>query len=387
MNYTFDLASSNRTILGVHSIEKLGGMLSAKGFKRAVLLIDSGIEKSGIGKNIQRLLEQASVETHVINDLPREPGVPDVDRVMATIKPIKPDCVVAVGGGSVLDIGKLCAVLSISNYGVLDLLDGTPVPPHKTFTALVPTTAGTGAEATKNAIIAIPSRNTKGAVVHELLLPDLVILDAALTVSMPQIITATTGMDALCHALECYLSKKANVLSDLLAEAAIRQIARSIRKAYQNGSDLDARSDMLLASYYAGMCITLSGTNAVHALSYPLGATFHIPHGQSNAMLLPLVMKQNLKAIPKKTQVIAECFGYLSSQSTVEPSEYVFSELNSLLTDLDITRSLGQFGVKVSDLPVLIDSAYGNRRLMDNNPKEWTRADIEEIYRALLTEV
>ena len=142
---------------------------------------------------------------------------------------------------------------------------------------------------------------------NELILPDLTILGPTLTVTLPPQITSMTGLDALYHVMACYLSQKANVMSDLLAIEAIRLIASSIRKAFFNSNDFKARGDMLLASYYAGMCITLSGTNAVHTFSYPLGATFHIPHGQANAMLLlPSVMKWNLTALPSKTKMIAQ---------------------------------------------------------------------------------
>jgi len=258
------------------------------------------------------------------------------------------------------------------------------VPDHTTFSVLIPTTAGTGAEATKNAIIAIPSRNTKGAVVHQKLLPDLVLLDPGLTLSLPAGITATTGMDALCHAMECYLSKKANALSDLLALDAMKRIARSLRKTMGDGSDVDARSDMLLASYYAGMCITLSGTNAVHALSYPLGATYHIPHGQSNAMLLPYVMEQNVTAMPLKTEKAAECFGYDRNNGKQNPAEYLVKELHSLLSDLSINTSLTDFGVKQEDMNTLIESAHQNRRLMDNNPVDLSKEQIGAIYSRLM---
>jgi alcohol dehydrogenase class IV len=143
---------------------------------------------------------------------------------------------------------------------------------------------------------------------------------------------------------------------------------------------------MLLASYYAGMCITLSGTNAIHALSYPLGTTFHIPHGQSNAMLLPLVMEWNLQAIPYKTRKIAECFGYMASNDSLNPVQYTVKELDALLYDLGITRSLQRYGIKEEDVRTLVESAFGNRRLMDNNPNDWTKPMIEEIYRTLLHE-
>ncbi len=384
MKMAFDLSSSSRTVMGNGSREQLGSLLVNYKLSSLVILTDEGIEKSGIADEVSAFITKAGIELHTIADLPREPGVPDVDRVVERVKQLNPDGVVAIGGGSVLDIGKLCSVLVRSDATVLELLDGKDVPRHATFTALIPTTAGTGAEATKNAIIAIPSRNTKGAVVHERLLPDLVLLDPGLTLSLPPGITATTGMDALCHAMECYLSKKANALSDLLALDAIKRIARSLRKVMGDGRDIEARSDMLLASYYSGMCITLSGTNAVHALSYPLGATYHIPHGQSNAMLLPYVMEQNVAAMPVKTEKVAECFGFDKRNDRQDPADYLVKELHTLLSDLAINTSLSDFGVKQTDMDTLIQSAHQNRRLMDNNPVDLTKEQVGAIYAQLM---
>ncbi|MCF7915468.1 MAG: iron-containing alcohol dehydrogenase [Spirochaetaceae bacterium] len=386
MKKAFDLSSSSRTVLGNGSVKAVGDILKSNGIKSAAVLMDSGIEKSGIGKKVEDLLTTSGIDVSVVNDLPREPGVPDVNAVLEKVRKIKPDAVVAVGGGSVLDIGKLCSVLTLSNNSILDLFDGAEVPVHSTYTVLIPTTAGTGSEATRNAIIAIPSRNTKGAIVHSRLLPDLVILDPTLTLSLPAGITATTGMDALCHAMECYFSKKANALNDLLAVDAIKRIAHSLRKAVSDGSDIGARSDMLLASYYAGMCITLAGTNAVHAMSYPLGTTYHIPHGQSNAMLLPFVMEYNLKALPEKTKIVAECFGYDSLNSSEEPYQYLINELHTLLVDLDINTSLKSFGVKSEDVESLVNAAHTNRRLMDNNPLDLSKPQIRTVYTRLMEE-
>lgn len=384
MSMAFDLSASARTIMGSGSSKKLSGLLSQYKLQRIILLMDDGIKKSGIGDGITTDLKTAGVEVGTIANLSREPGVPDVDKVVGEVKAFSPDAVIAVGGGSVLDIGKLCSVLVQSDTTVLELLDGAEMPKHTTFTVLIPTTAGTGSEATKNAIISIPSRNTKGAVVHERLLPDLVLLDPVLTTSLPEGITTTTGMDALCHTMECYFSKKANAMSDLLALDAIKRIARSIRKTIGDGQDIEARSDMMLAAYYGGMCITLSGTNAVHALSYPLGTMYHIPHGQSNAMLLPYVMEQNLPAMPKKCLAAAECFGYDLQMNEQRPEEYLVKELHSLLGDLDINTSLTAFGVKTEDAEILIESAHQNRRLMDNNPVDLTKAQIGKIYSQLM---
>ncbi len=386
MNVAFDFAMPGRTVLFPGAVDSLAGTLVDRRFNRVTVLMDSGIEKSGIGGNVVSALQKSGIAVDVLADLPREPGVPDVDSTLARVRSAEPDAVVAIGGGSVLDVGKLCAVLVQVDSSVLDLLDGAPMPAHLTPTILVPTTAGTGSEATKNAIIAIPSRKTKGAVVHENLLPDLVILDPELTTSLPAGLTATTGIDALCHAMECYLSRKANVLSDLLALEAMRRIAGSIRHAFRDGEDLKARADMLLASYLAGQCITLSGTNAVHAMSYPLGVSFHVPHGESNAILLPYVMEYNAPSMPEKTRRVAECFGYDSAASGQGPADYLVKELHDLNRDLEISRNPAHFGVTISDIPSLVESAYNNRRLMDNNPVALEKDQISEIYQRLLEE-
>jgi len=362
---------------------RTGEFLRDEGIDRVVVLMDAGIRDSGIGDAVVRTIEGVGISVTVLCDLAREPGVPDVDSVMTAVNAATPDAVVAIGGGSVLDVGKLCAVLTGSDLSVLDLLDGAEIPRHTTMTVLIPTTAGTGSEATKNAIIAIPSRNTKGAVVHRYLLPDLVLLDPELTRTLPAGLTATTGMDALCHAMECYLSKKANAASDLLALEAISRIGASIRRAVRDGDDIDARSDMLYASYLAGQCITLSGTNAVHAMSYPLGVSYHIPHGESNAMLLASVMEYNAAAMPEKSKNVAECFGFDRAISR-DATDYLTAELHSLVADLGITRGLSSFGVSPDDIPALVESAHTNRRLMDNNPVELTREQIGTIYRTLL---
>ncbi len=386
MNNNFDFNASGRTISGAESSKEIGRILDSYAKKRIFLIMDSGIVNSGIGEKILGYLSKSGISVDSYTDIPREPGVPDVDAVVEKAKAYKPDGVVAIGGGSVLDIGKLLSVLIHSDKNVLQLLDGADVPEHSVFTALIPTTAGTGSEATKNSIIAIPDRGTKSAVISGRLLPDLVFLDPVLTTTLPSGITATTGMDALCHAIECFLSVKANSMSDLLALDSIKRIAQNLRKAFKNSDDLEARWNMLIASNFAGMCISLSGTNAVHAMSYPLGTVFHIPHGQANAMLLPSVMEINLTADIAKTTLVAECFGYDNTNTEIDPVEYLTRELHQLLKDLEIISSLAAFNVTAADIPALVENAYQNRRLMDNNPIELSKEQIESIYMKLLGE-
>lgn len=379
----FDISTPSRTIFGADTIGQLPGLLDDYGIGKLFLLTDSGLKQAGVSEQVVELAQNAGVIVHECSDAPREPGDEEVDRIVEEARVCAPDAVLGIGGGSVLDIAKLCSVLVRSTKKTIELLDGDAIPEHSLFTILVPTTAGTGSEATRNAIIAVPSRKTKGAVVHEKLLPDLVILDPNLTLSLPSGMTASTGVDALCHAMECFLSVKANAMNDLLAVEAIKLIAGSIKKAVHDGGNVNSRGNMLLASYYAGTCITLSGTNAVHAMSYPLGVEYHIPHGQANAMLLPFVMERNLKAIPEKTVVVASCFGFDSSGNE-NAYDYLASELHSLVRDIGINTSLEDFGVRPDDLPGLAGRAHANRRLMDNNPMDLSSGDIEAIYGRLM---
>ena len=383
MKQSFDISTPSRTVFGAGASDNLSAFIAEYGITRIFLLTDEGVKNAGLTDRIIQLVQGYETEILEYAEAPREPGDEDVDRIVARAKDFNPDAVVGIGGGSVLDIAKLCSVLVHSDRLTVELLDGAPIPDHSLFTCLIPTTAGTGSEATKNAIIAVPSRQTKGAVVHEKLLPDLIILDPSLTLSLPPGMTATTGVDALCHAMECFLSVKANQMNDLFAVEAMKLIARSVRTAVSNGSSISARSDMLLASFYAGTCITLAGTNAIHAMSYPLGVEYHIPHGQANAMLLPFVMELNLKALLEKTRVVAECFGFKPEENG---DAYVFlnGELHKLVRDLGINTSLEDFGVKTEDIHGLAQRAHGNRRLMDNNPLDLSVQDIESIYMRLM---
>ena len=252
---------------------------------------------------------------------------------------------------------------------------------------MIPTTAGTGSEATQNAIFLVPEEESKVGIVSSMMVPDWAILDPRLTVGLPPAITAATGMDALCHAMECYISKKANPLSDTYALRAISLIARSLLKAYRDGTDIDARHDMLLAALFGGMCIASSSTTAVHALAYPLGGKYHIPHGLSNAILLPYVMQFNLDATVEKFRDIAQAMGLdIVGLSAEAAAEAMIESLFTLLDDLKIKESLKlkERGITVADIEVMVDGAAKVTRLLNNNPKPMSREDMRGIYMKLL---
>jgi alcohol dehydrogenase class IV len=250
---------------------------------------------------------------------------------------------------------------------------------------MVPTTAGTGSEATPNAIVLVPEDELKVGIVSPRLMPDGVILDPLLTLTLPPAITASTGMDALTHAIECYCSKKGNAFSDLYGLEAIRLIAGSIRRAYEHGSDVDARHDMLLGAFYGGVCIATSSTTAVHALAYPLGGKYRIAHGLSNAMLLPFVMEFNLVGSEPRFHAMAAAMGLpVAGLAPYAAGERMIAALYALNADLGIVSSLRDKGITDRDVEGLVDGAAKVTRLLDNNPRPMTRSDMRAIYERLL---
>jgi len=221
-------------------------------------------------------------------------------------------------------------------------------------------------------------------VVHPFFIPDSVILDPETTLSLPAHVTAATGLDAFCHAIECFISKKSNPFSDLYALEAIRLVARSLFKAYNDGSDIRAREDLLLAAFYGGMCIASSSTVAVHALSYPLGGRYRIPHGLSNAILLPWVMEFNRDAVVEKFAEVAGAMGIPLGADAEETSKRAVEGIFSLVRSLGIPSTLRELGVGTDDLDEIVAAAMKVTRLLDNNPKPVSPEDARSIYMKLL---
>lgn len=381
---SFDLHAPSTVIAGPGSINRLGELIARADAGRILIVTDPGVSKAGLDARVRQRLQGPGRTLETIDTVPREPSVADVEAMLTEASALRPTLVVGLGGGSVLDTAKLMGVLLKSDQTLADLVDGAPVGPRRVDTLLIPTTAGTGSEATRNAILAVPDRKLKVGIIGLSLIPRFVVLDGELTTSMPPSVTATTGLDALAHALECYLSNKANALSDLLALEAVRLIHGNLTRAFDQPEDTEARQSMLNASFYAGMCISLSGTTAVHALSYPLGAAFHVPHGQANAMLLPSVMEYNAPACPRKFAALAVAFDQPAAAGPEELSRGFVTALDRLLNRLKIPRNLGAFGVTGADIPQLVEVAHGIRRLMDNNPRDMSREDMSAIYERIL---
>jgi alcohol dehydrogenase class IV len=284
-----------------------------------------------------------------------------------------------------MDVAKIVAVLMSNDVTLRELLNKAPIARRGIPTLMIPTTAGTGSEATPNSIFLVPEDELKVGIVSPRLLPDCVILDPKMTIGLPPAITASTGMDALTHAIECYMSKKGNPFSELFALKAIALISRSIRRAFSEGGDLDARHDMLLGALYGGMCIATSSTTAVHALAYPLGGKYRIAHGVSNAILLPYVMRFNGVGNEEKFRDVAIAMGIdVAGLSAAEAATAFIDSLFALNRDLAIPADLKRWNITAADLETLVDGAAKVTRLLDNNPRPMSRADIAAIYTQLI---
>jgi alcohol dehydrogenase class IV len=319
----------------------------------------------------------------VFKDLPVEPTYMQAQDVVERFNSSEANFIIAVGGGSVIDVAKLVSVLNTDKYTVKDLLE-TPSIAKKTIrTMIIPTTAGTGAEATPNAIVTVPEKSLKVGIVSNEMIADYVILDAEMIRNLPRPIAASTGIDALAHAIECYTSKKANPFSDLYSLSALEIIIKNIEAACDG--DMNAKSNMLLASFYAGVAITTSGTTGVHALSYPLGGKYHIPHGVSNAIMLMPVMRFNE---PYIRHLLANVYNRLWPFSNIEKDEeksaLVLDHIEKIIRYLDIPQSVRSFGVNKEEIDELVKGGMEAKRLLVNNMREIAEADARSMYLQVL---
>jgi len=379
------LLNPGRVHAGAGSLSQLTEL--ANFFKASRVLIITTKSVAALVDAPRRSLEAAGLSVTVIANTPPEPEVADVQAIEAQARAAGSfDLVVGIGGGSAMDVAKIMAVLLAHNLDLRDVLSKkVEITARGLPNIMVPTTSGTGAEATPNSIILVPEDELKIGIVSPLLLPDAVILDPLLTLSLPPDVTASTGMDALTHAIECYCSKKGNVFSDLYALEAIRLIARSIRLAVQDGSNIAARADMLMGAYWGGVCIATSSTTAVHALAYPLGGKYRMAHGLSNAILLPSVMAFNQVGCEVRFAAMARAMAlHVGGLDDHAAAAAFVQALHQLNTDLGIPDNLKSLGIQAHDLDGLVDGAAKVTRLLDNNPRSMTRDDMRQIYAALI---
>lgn len=365
---------------GVNALSHLR-QVAAKSKKTAVFT-DASIMKLGLADRAVEILRQAGVETEIIADLPPEPTYTQVQRCVDQFRSAGADLIVAIGGGSVMDTAKLAGLLAGSGYTVSDLLTDPALVSRSVPTCLIPTTAGTGSEATPNAIVAVPEQELKVGIVNPDMVPDYVILDPDMIRNLPRKIAASTGIDAMAHAIECYTSNKANPFSDFFALEAFDLIIHNIEPACDDPDAIQEKSRMQLAAFYAGVSIACSGTTAVHALSYPLGGKYHIPHGVSNAILLMPVMQFNEPFIRTRLAQVYDRAAHDEGNCTSEEAKslWVIQRMERIVRHLDIPTNLSAYHVSADDLDELVQAGMKVTRLLNNNARPVTEQDARDIY-------
>jgi alcohol dehydrogenase class IV len=371
------------TYTGQGSVEKLAEIIGCEKAKSILVFTDKGVRSVGLTRRIEEIC--SVVKCRVIDNLTAEPTIDDVECVIAEVGKAGLDLIIGVGGGSVMDASKLASIVVGADYTLRDLLRDSGMAKKYTKTVMIPTTCGTGSEATCNAIVAIPEKESKQGIVNNCMIPDYVILDVDMIARLPQKIIAATGVDALAHVVECFTSKKATALSDTYAREGACKIFHNIRKAYDDPDDMEAKSEMMIGAFYGGVAITGSGTTAVHALSYPLGGRYHIAHGVSNAILFAHVMAFNKDACVERLALLCDAvYPEIATKAQEAKADYIINEIAVIVKETEIPTSLESFGVKPEDIEFLVKAGSQQQRLLVNNCKELSLEDIRAIYKKVM---
>src|SRR3954447_226362 len=376
----FTFQTTPNVLFEAGATKKIASLVAEFGARRVLFVTDKGVRGAGLTRNAEASLA-AEGELTVFEDVVADPPAHMIESAVALCREKQVEAVVSIGGGSALDTAKLVAYLARSDerlddiYGV-GLAKGPRLP-----LLLAPTTAGTGSEVTPIAIVTTPTTEKKG-VVSATLLPDWAILDPDLTLGLPPQVTPATGVDAMVHAIEAYTSRhKKNPISDQLARQALALLSANIREVCTGGSNLEARGNMLLGSMLAGMAFANAPVAAVHALAYPIGAIFHVPHGLSNALVLMGVLRFNL---PEAETLYAELAPIVDPKSQAmsgsQRARIFVDAIAAICRDCDVPASLADVGIARSDLKKLAEDAMKQTRLLVNNPRELKFDDALAIY-------
>lgn len=385
MAETAFLKLPQRVYLGKGLLDDLGGFLKTRKNTNVLLFTDEGLLKAGLVQPLKDYLEENKIQYHIEAEIKPEPSYVQVDELFQKVSKFEFSTIIAIGGGSVMDAAKLISLLLHTKISVKDLINNPTKAQKHCATVFIPTTAGTGSEATINAIVSIPEKKVKFGIVSEAMLPDLVLLDVNNVKNLPKAILASSAIDALSHCIECFTAKNATIMSNGVALLGAKLIFKNVIQAYQNPSDIKAREALQLGAFYGGVAITASGTNIVHALSYPLGGKFHIAHGVANAILFKAGMETNKPAIKNRLAILCDnIWPEEGSKTTDEKADFVIDKIAQVVKDTEIPTDLRKFGVKNSDLNFLTNSALEQKRLLSHNMKKLSRADVLNVYKSVM---
>ena len=380
----FAFATAPKIHFGCGSLLEIGSAAQHLIGSRCLVVTDHGLVAAGIVERAVQVLAEAGVHVELFTDVEADPAEATILAAVQQAKEMRAESIVGLGGGSSLDVAKLVAYLSATGEAIQDIYGIGQAKGARLPLVLIPTTSGTGSEVTPIAIVTTPTQEKMG-VVSSVLLPDLALLDPELTVGLPAHITAATGIDAMVHAIEAYASANPNnnPISKALALEALRLIGSSLLAGVLKGADLKARSNLMLGSMLAGQAFANSPVAAVHALAYPIGGHFKIPHGLSNALVLPHVLRFNAETDAEayyETAVAA--FPQLANVSEAERASAFCDALSALSEACGLPQRLRDVGIAREVLPVLARDAVKQTRLLVNNPRTLSENDILQIYEA-----
>lgn len=367
----------NRIIQGRKSVERLPDELSRLKLKNILIITDPGLMNTDIPQRVTNLLKDFNTE--IFSAVEPDPSIETIESCAKFVRNKKFDLIIGLGGGSAIDAAKCAAVLAcnegpVSNYLGIEKFDKPGLPK-----ILIPTTAGTGSEVTNVAVLSLKEAHTKKGIVSRYLFSDVSILDPELTIELPGPITAATGMDALTHAIEAYVSRFRQPLTDHFALEAIRLIAANLRTAVHYGQNIDAREAMLTASFYAGLAFGSAATGMVHGLAMPLGGQFNVPHGVANAMLLPHVMRFNIVSDLNRYRDIANAMGeQVAHLSVREAALRGIDAVIALSQDIGIP-SLTSMSIPRGAIDALAKDGMTNSRQVLPNPRHVTYDGLVSI--------
>ncbi|MHA1378619.1 MAG: iron-containing alcohol dehydrogenase family protein [Candidatus Helarchaeota archaeon] len=370
-------------IFGRNAIDSIGK--EVKKFGDALLVTGkTAMKKAGFIDKITELLKKEKIEVYLFDKVIPEPTIDILDDCFKFARESKINCVIGLGGGSVIDTAKPIAALYKENIHSISEFIGKKLKKPGLPMVAIPSTAGTGSEVTKNSVIKVTNEGKKYSIFRDpLLIPKIAILDPFVTATMPPKITAASGMDALTQAIECFVSLKANTLSDLFALNAIEIIGKNLKQTVEHGEDIEAREKMVYGSLISALAFSNGGLGAVHGLAHPIGFQHNIGHGVICALLLPYIMEFNKETVKEKFAIIAEKLDlYIKNKTVEERAEITIQFIKNLIKKINLPIRLRQLNIKNSDIPEIVKNTKGSS--LDANPRKATPEYLTEILKKAL---
>jgi len=383
MIQTYQFKAPSVIVNGPGAAKEVGSFAKGLG-KRALIVTDNFLEKIGLLNDIKSLLEAAGVTFAVYDKVVSEPTMEYTEEGLKVFKEAQAEFLIAVGGGSPMDAAKAISALARNPGKMSDFMGANKIPQMGAPLIAIPTTAGTGSEVTQFTIITDIVKNVKMLIASPNIMPRVALVDPLMTLQMPQGITTATGLDALTHAIEAYVSVKAHPITDTLALQAIRLISGNLRQAWSDGGNIEARTNMMTGSLMAGLSFSNSSVALVHGMARPIGAYFHVPHGISNAALLPTVIEFSILGNPRRYADIAEAMGEVTAGLSVLDAAYLAAKaVKRLNEDLKVPTLRG-LGVDEKKFNSLLNQMAADALASGspgNNPRKATQEEIVELYR------